>query len=91
MGASGRDILEALIGGETDPERLLTLLRRGVKAPAERVKAALLAMGRSLDMDVIAEAVETEQQLEILRRHHCSEVQGFLLDVQFPLTHSVSS
>jgi transposase len=41
MGASGRDILEALIGGETDPERLLTLLRRGVKAPAERVKAAL--------------------------------------------------
>jgi transposase len=41
MGVSGRDILEALIGGETDPEQLLGLLRRGVKAPAEKVKAAL--------------------------------------------------
>jgi transposase len=41
MGASGRDILEALIGGETDPEQLVVLLRRGVKAPADKVKAAL--------------------------------------------------
>jgi transposase len=41
MGASGRDILEALIGDESDPEQLLTRLRRGVKAPAENVKAPL--------------------------------------------------
>jgi transposase len=30
-----------VIGGETDPEQLVVLLRRGIKAPAERVKAAL--------------------------------------------------
>ena len=34
MGVSGRDILETLIGGEDDPEPLLILVRRGVKAPA---------------------------------------------------------
>jgi transposase len=58
MGASGRDILEALIGGETDPEQLLTLLRRGVKAPAEKVKAAL--QGRV-----------TERHRFLLRLHLC--------------------
>jgi diguanylate cyclase (GGDEF)-like protein len=45
---------------------------------------AILAMGRSLDMDVIAEGIETEQQLSILCRHHCSEVQGFLLGRPIP-------
>jgi EAL domain-containing protein (putative c-di-GMP-specific phosphodiesterase class I) len=45
---------------------------------------AILSMGRSLDMDVIAEGIETEQQLTILRRRHCSEVQGFLLGRPIP-------
>jgi diguanylate cyclase (GGDEF)-like protein len=45
---------------------------------------AILAMGRSLDMDVIAEGIETEQQLTILRRRNCSEVQGFLLGRPIP-------
>lgn len=41
LGVSGRAILEALIGGETDPDQLLTLVQRGVKAPAEQLRAAL--------------------------------------------------
>jgi len=40
-GVSGRDILEALIGGETDPDQLLTLVRRGVKASPEKLRASL--------------------------------------------------
>ena len=41
MGASGRAILDALIAGETDPDRLLALVRRGVKAEPARLRAAL--------------------------------------------------
>lgn len=41
MGVSGRAILEALIDGERDPEKLLTLVQRGVKAPPEKLRAAL--------------------------------------------------
>jgi transposase len=41
MGVSGRAILEALIAGERDPDKLLALVQRGVKAPPERLRAAL--------------------------------------------------
>jgi transposase len=41
MGVSGRAILQALIDGEHDPDKLLTLVQRGVKAPPEKLRAAL--------------------------------------------------
>jgi transposase len=41
MGVSGRAILQALINGERDPDKLLTLVQRGVKAPPEKLRAAL--------------------------------------------------
>jgi transposase len=41
MGVSGRAILQALIDGECDPEKLLALIQRGVKAPREKLRAAL--------------------------------------------------
>ena len=41
--------------------------------------AAILAMAAALGLDVIAEGVETEDQLANLRRLHCSQVQGFYL------------
>ena len=41
MGVSGRAILQALIDGERDPDKLLTLVQRGVKAPPEKLRAAL--------------------------------------------------
>jgi transposase len=40
-GVSGRAILEALIAGEHDPDVLLALVRRGVKAAPEKLRAAL--------------------------------------------------
>jgi EAL domain-containing protein (putative c-di-GMP-specific phosphodiesterase class I) len=40
---------------------------------------AILAMAVNLDIDVIAEGVETEEQLEFLRAEGCQEIQGFLL------------
>lgn len=41
MGKSGRTIIEALIAGNTEPEHLLSLVQRGVKAPPEKIVAAL--------------------------------------------------
>ncbi len=45
---------------------------------------AIIAMAHSLDMRVVAEAVETEQQLAFLREHCCHEVQGFLVGRPLP-------
>ncbi len=41
MGKSGRAIIEALVDKQADPEALLALVQKGVKAPAEKIKAAL--------------------------------------------------
>ncbi len=41
--------------------------------------ATIVAMGRSLDLSVVAEGVETADQLAALRRLGCDLVQGYLL------------
>jgi transposase len=46
-GLSGRAIVQALIDGETDPDKLVSLVHRGVKAPREKIRAAL--QGRATD------------------------------------------
>ena len=42
------------------------------------IARAIIALGHSLDLKVIAEGVETSQQLAFLRDHRCDVVQGFL-------------
>lgn len=41
------------------------------------IATAIIAMGRTLGMTVIAEGVETQAQLAILREVGCDEIQGF--------------
>jgi diguanylate cyclase (GGDEF)-like protein len=48
------------------------------------IAAAIVAMGRSLDMRVVAEGVETEDQAECLASLGCHEVQGWLLGRPMP-------
>src|SRR5208283_3736564 len=45
MGLSGRRMIEAIIGGETDPIRLAALAHRRIKAPREMVVEALRGRG----------------------------------------------
>jgi len=40
--------------------------------------SAVISMARALNLRVIAEGVETEEQLAFLRRENCAEMQGFL-------------
>ncbi len=46
---------------------------------ATAIIRAVLALGRSLGIPILAEGVETSAQLEVLLREGCDEVQGFLL------------
>ncbi len=40
---------------------------------------AMISLGHSLGLTLVAEGVETQAQLDWLRRHHCDQVQGYLL------------
>ncbi len=46
--------------------------------------SAILAMAHTLNLKVVAEGVETPEQLELLRSHECDIAQGFL--ISRPLT-----
>jgi diguanylate cyclase (GGDEF)-like protein len=45
---------------------------------------AILAMGRTLSMTVVAKGVETKEQAEYLRQNACDEFQGFYLNKPVP-------
>ncbi len=46
--------------------------------------AAIIAMGHSLQMKVVAEGVEKTEQLEFLRTHQCDFIQGYLFSPAVP-------
>jgi diguanylate cyclase (GGDEF)-like protein len=56
--------------------------QRGAQASA--VAQAITSLGHSLGLDVLAEGVETQGQLERLRELGCDEVQGFLFAKPVP-------
>ncbi|NWE14482.1 putative bifunctional diguanylate cyclase/phosphodiesterase [Pseudomonas yamanorum] len=40
--------------------------------------SAIISLGKSLDLNIIAEGVETVEQLDFLKAHQCEEGQGYL-------------
>ncbi|MDP4088892.1 MAG: EAL domain-containing protein, partial [Bacillota bacterium] len=50
----------------------------------EIIADAIVDMAHTMELTVIAEGVETEEQLNLLSKHSCDRVQGFLLNK--PLT-----
>jgi EAL domain-containing protein (putative c-di-GMP-specific phosphodiesterase class I) len=50
----------------------------GVTATDTAIVASVVALAQALDLDVVAEGVETEGQLAQLRSQHCTKAQGYL-------------
>jgi diguanylate cyclase (GGDEF)-like protein len=48
------------------------------------IVGAIISMAHNMELNVIAEGVETEEQLEFLRKLHCDEIQGFLFSPPVP-------
>jgi EAL domain-containing protein (putative c-di-GMP-specific phosphodiesterase class I) len=57
----------------------------------EVIVKTVLAMGHTLGIRIVAEGVETREQLDFLRTHGCDEVQGYLvarpIDVSTAASH----
>ena len=44
----------------------------------EMIVKALIFMAKGMNMNIVAEGVETLDQLEFLKQHECAEIQGYL-------------
>ncbi len=50
----------------------------------DAIVGAVIAMGMSLKQRVVAEGIETRQQLAFLKTHHCAEGQGYFFGRPMP-------
>ena len=57
----------------------------GHSQQAATIIRAVIALGRGLDMPVVAEGVETEEQLKFLADEQCNEIQGYLVGRPKPI------
>jgi EAL domain-containing protein (putative c-di-GMP-specific phosphodiesterase class I) len=55
-----------------------------VNKNSEAITTAIIVMARSLNLEVVAEGVETEKQLAFVKSKFCDEVQGFLFSKPLP-------
>jgi diguanylate cyclase (GGDEF)-like protein/PAS domain S-box-containing protein len=56
-----------------------SFIRQITTSPGETsIVTAIISMGRSLKLRVVAEGVETSQELAFLQAHQCDEAQGYL-------------
>ena len=84
---TGYSSLETLRVFPFDKIKLDRFFISGVAESAESIAIvrAVLALGKSLSIPVLAEGIETTEQFETLRREGCDEAQGFLLGHPQPM------
>jgi diguanylate cyclase (GGDEF)-like protein len=54
-------------------------------AQSSAIIRAVIGLGRGLDLPITAEGVETEAQLQFLKREQCQEIQGYLIGRPAPI------
>jgi len=57
----------------------------GTRETDDVIVQTIIGMGRNLDLEVIAEGVETQEQKDFLARQGCDLYQGYLLGRPVPL------
>ncbi len=57
----------------------------GRSQQAAAIIRAVIALGRGLNLPVVAEGVETEDQLKFLANERCNEIQGYLVGKPKPI------
>jgi EAL domain-containing protein (putative c-di-GMP-specific phosphodiesterase class I) len=78
---TGYSVLSRLQGFPVDTLKIdLSFVRSIVSEhSAAPIVDAMIAMGLSLGLKIVAEGVETETQRAYLVKRHCSELQGYLI------------
>ena len=62
-----------------------SFVRQITSSPAETtIVAAIISMGRSLKLRVVAEGVETQEEMMYLQAHQCDEAQGYYFSRPVP-------
>jgi diguanylate cyclase (GGDEF)-like protein/PAS domain S-box-containing protein len=68
-----------------------SFVRQITPKPAEAgIVSAIISMGQSLNLRVIAEGVETVDDLSFLKAHNCDEAQGYLFSRPLPASDLMS-
>ncbi|RXT07119.1 EAL domain-containing protein [Ammoniphilus sp. CFH 90114] len=63
-----------------------SFIREIESSPSEReIVIAILQLAQILDLQVIAEGIETEEQFAFLRKHDCDVMQGYYFSKPLPL------
>jgi diguanylate cyclase len=62
-----------------------SFVRQITTSPAETtIVTAIISMGKSLNLRVIAEGIESHEELAFLQAHHCDEAQGYYFSRPIP-------
>ena len=64
-------------------QTFISNLERNQQSPT--IIRAVIGLARGLKLPVVAEGVETREQLDFLAKEHCDEVQGYLIGRPRPI------
>lgn len=87
-GYSSLDILRSFAFDRIKLDRSF-IAEANTNAPTIAVVRAVIALGKSLGIPVLAEGIETVDQFTLLDREGCDEVQGYLLGYPEPMHQTV--